>query len=305
MRLAVRIVNFEKGLPIPCSYAQKTIALPPHYLYIFMKKTPLICSLLYVTISFNLTATAQQNAKPSNPNDHNLFSAGVASSFIAGLYDAWYPYKQLKQHGDFGLGAPDRVDGELLLFKGNLYQTQYTGKTTQLADTGKTPYAIVCFFHPFKVYKHTGTLNKAAFYSYLDSLLTNQNGLYAIHISGKFKLVKARAFPPAKQPYLPLAEMLNKQHFFDHTDMQGDMIGFRTPKFMEGPHIAGYHFHFLSADKVFGGHVVDLIAEDITVEVDLLNSYSMEMPQTAVFNNFNFEKDRKEDIKSVENGKKQ
>ena len=175
-----------------------------------MKKVPLFFSLLLAAISFNITVSAQQKAKPVNPNDHNLFSAGVASAFIAGLYDAWYPYKQLKQHGDFGLGAPDQVDGELLLFKGNLYKTQYTGKTTALADTGKTPYAIACFFHPVKVYKHSGTLNKTAFYSYMDSLLTNQNGIYAIHISGKFKLVKARAFPPATKPYLPLAEMLGK-----------------------------------------------------------------------------------------------
>jgi acetolactate decarboxylase len=270
-----------------------------------MKKIPLIFSVLFALISLNFTVSAQQKARSANFNDHNLFSAGVASSFIAGLYDAWYPYKQLKQHGDFGLGAPDQVDGELLLFKGKLYKTQYTGKTTELADTGKTPYALSCFFHPTKVYKHSGTLNKTAFYNYLDSLLTNQNGIYAIHISGKFKLVKARAFPPAQKPYLPLAEMLDKQHFFDHADMQGDMIGFRTPKFMEGPHIAGYHFHFLSADKVFGGHVVDLIAEDITVEVDPLTSYSMELPQTAGFESFDFKKDRKEEIKSVENGKKQ
>jgi len=279
--------------------------LPLHLFMISMKKTPLIFSVLLAVASFNFTASAQQKIRPGNSNDHNLFSAGVASAFIAGLYDAWYPYKQLKQHGDFGLGAPDQVDGQLLLFKGNLYKTQYTGKTTQLADTGKTPYALACFFHPVKVYKHTGTLNKTAFYNYLDSLLTNQNGIYAIHVSGKFKLVKARAFPPAQKPYLPLAEMLDKQHFFDHADMQGDMIGFRTPKFMEGPHIAGYHFHFLSADKVFGGHVVDLIAEDITVEVDPLTSYSMELPQTAGFENFDFKKDRKEEIKSVENGKKQ
>ena len=283
----------------------KQLLCKPQLPYMMMKRNYLCFCLLTVLICYSFTSVAQQKAKPANLNDNNLFSAGIASAFIAGLYDAWYPYKQLKQHGDFGLGAPDRVDGELLIFKGNLYKTQYTGKTTQLADTGKTPYAIACFFHPVKVYKHSGTLNKAAFYSYLDSLLTNQNGIYAIHISGKFKLVKARAFPPADKPYLPLAELLDKQHFFDHADMQGDLVGFRIPKFMEGPHIAGYHFHFLSADKVFGGHVVDLIAEDITVEVDPLSSFTMDIPQTTDFNNFDFKKDRKEEIKSVENGKKQ
>lgn len=270
-----------------------------------MKNTPKFICVALAVICFNFTAAAQQKTKSENPNDNNLFSAGLASAFISGLYDAYYPYKQLKKHGDFGLGAPAQVDGELLLFKGKLYKTQYTGKTTQLADTGKTPYAIACFFRPVKVYKHTGTLNKAAFFSYLDSLLTNQNGIYAIHVSGKFKLVKARAFPPVQKPYLPLAAMLDKQHFFDHADINGDLIGFRIPKFMEGPHIAGYHFHFLSKDEAFGGHMVDLIAEDITVEIDPLSSYTMDIPQTAEYDNFDFKKDRREDVKSVENGKKQ
>jgi acetolactate decarboxylase len=270
-----------------------------------MKNTPKFIYVILAVVGFNFTTTAQQKAKTENPNDNNLFSAGLASAFISGLYDAYYPYKQLKQHGDFGLGAPAQVDGELLLFKGKLYKTQYTGKTTQLADTGKTPYAIACFFRPVKVYKHTGTLNKAGFFNYLDSLLTNQNGIYAIHVSGKFKLVKARAFPPVQKPYLPLAVMLDRQHFFDHADINGDLIGFRIPKFMEGPHIAGYHFHFLSTDKAFGGHMVDLIAEDITVEIDPLSSYTMDIPQTAEYDNFDFKKDRREDVKSVENGKKQ
>ena len=270
-----------------------------------MKKTVLSFCLLLTIISFNFRAAAQQKIKPVNSNDNNLFSAGLASAFIGGLYDDYYPYKQLKQHGNFGLGAPARLDGELLVFNGHLYQTQSSGKTTEIADTGKTPYAIVCFFKPVKVFKHVEALNKAALFSYLDSLLTNQNGIYAIHIKGKFKDVKTRAFPPVEKPYLPLAAMLDRQHFFDHTNIEGDLVGFRIPAFMEGAHITGYHFHFLSADKAFGGHIIDLLADDITVEIDPLTSYTMDVPQTTDFNNFDFKKDRKEEIKSVENGKKQ
>ncbi|WP_143014120.1 acetolactate decarboxylase [Mucilaginibacter pineti] len=262
-------------------------------------------SLLIICIFMALQGMAQQKTKPLNTHGGNLFSAGFAAGFIGGLYDAFYPYKQLLKQGDFGLGAPGKLDGELLLLNGKLYQTQATGKTTQLIDTGKTPYAVVCFFQPKKVYKRTGELTKAGLFSYLDSLLTNTNGIYAIHIKGKFRLVKTRAFPPVEKPYLPLAAMLDRQHFFNHTDIDGDLVGFRTPAFMEGSFITGYHFHFLSADKANGGHMIDVITQDITVEIDLLNSYTMQLPQTTDFNNFDFKKDRKDDIKSVENGKKQ
>ena len=260
--------------------------------------------ILLTIISFNYKSIAQQKASPLK-NDNNLFSAGFASGFIGGLYDNWYPYKELEKHGDFGIGAPGHLDGELLLLNGKIYQTQSTGKTTLVADTGKLPYAVVCFFKAKKVYKHAGALSKTALYSFLDSLLSNQNGIYAIHITGKFKSIKTRAFPPVEKPYLPLASMLNRQQFFEHNDITGDLVGFRIPTFMEGAHISGYHFHFLSEDKTAGGHLIDLNMENITIEIDTLTNYTMDLPQTIDFNNFDFKKDRKEEIKSVENGKKQ
>ena len=249
------------------------------------------------------SAVAQRKAAVTGGN---LYSAGYASAFIGGLYDAWYPYKKLHQHGNFGLGAPAKLDGELMMLNGKLYKTEYTGKTVPIDDAGKTPYAVVCFFHAAKIYKPAGELTKAALFKYLDSVLTNQNGIYAIHITGKFKYAKTRAFEPVQQkPYVPLAAMLNKQHFFEFNTIKGDLIGYKLPLYMEGAHITGYHFHFLSADKTSGGHIIDVIADDVTIEVDMLNSYTMELPPTADFRNFDFKKDRKEEIKSVENGKKQ
>ncbi|MCO5945909.1 acetolactate decarboxylase [Mucilaginibacter flavidus] len=236
----------------------------------------------------------------------NLYSAGYASAFISGLYDAWYPYKKLHQHGNFGLGAPAKLDGELMMLNGKLFKTEYTGKTVPIDDTGATPYAVVCFFYATKVFKPAGELNKAALFKFMDSVLVNQNGIYAIHVTGKFKYVKTRAFEPVQQkPYVPLAAMLNKQHFFEFRTIKGDMIGYKLPIYMDGAHITGYHFHFLSDDKTSGGHIIDVIGDDVTIEVDMLNSYTMELPPTADFKNFDFKKDRKEEIKSVENGKKQ
>ena len=265
-----------------------------------MKRTVKYCCIIVILLySVNFNVVAQ-----SKTGD-NLFSAGYAAGFIGGLYDAFYPYSQLKQHGDFGLGAPAKLDGELMMLNGQLYKTQATGKTTPLNDTDKTPYALVCFFHPQKVYKPNKALDKAALYHYLDSVLTNQNGIYAIHISGSFGYIKTRAFPPVEQkPYLPLAAMLDRQHFFEFHDIKGDLVGYRSPAFLEGQLISGYHFHFLADTKDHGGHIIDVVANDITIEVDMLSSYTIDLPQTADFNNFDFRKDRKEEIKSVENGKK-
>lgn len=259
---------------------------------------------LFILFSYNACPAFAQSAD-SLGRDNNLFSAGHAGGFVGGLYDAFYPYKQLEQKGDFGLGAPANLDGELMMLNGKYYQTRYTGITTQLADTGKTPYATVCFFRPGKVIHVKDKLTKAQLFKLLDSVLNNQNGMYAIHISGNFKYVKTRAFPPVTQrPYTPIAAMLDKQQFFEFNALQGDLIGFKLPEFLAGPAISGYHFHFLSADKVKGGHMTDLITGDITIEIETLNSFTLNVPQTTDFRNYNFKNNNAADIKSVENGKK-
>ncbi|RYZ96899.1 MAG: acetolactate decarboxylase [Sphingobacteriaceae bacterium] len=246
------------------------------------------------------TASAQHGGHEGKKYD-NLYSAGYASAFIAGLYDVYFPYKQVLQHGDFGLGAPEHLDGELLIYKGVPYQTRYTGKTT--VASGTAPYAISCFFKTDKILKPGRPLSKTEFYKYIDSV-TTINGMYAIHITGKFNYIKTRAFPPMEKPYKPLAQLLDKQVFFENKDIDGDLVGFKLPAFMDGPYIAGYHFHFLAADKQKGGHIIDFTAHDITIEIDELKSFSMDLQQTPEFKDFDFKQDRSADIKSVEMGAK-
>jgi acetolactate decarboxylase len=232
-----------------------------------------------------------------------LYTAGHASAFIGGLYDAFYPYAELKRFGNFGLGAPDQLDGELLILNGKIYQTQASGKTTAIT-TGKTPFAVVNFFNADQVVQTKESLTKDQLYAYLDRLMPNQNGIYAIHIKGKFSAVKTRAFPKVtEKPYAPLASMLALQRFFDFEEVTGDLVGYRIPGHMEGPNISGYHFHFLSTDKKGGGHLIELKTGAIEIAIDELNNYTIALPTSQDFKHFDFKKDRREEVKRVENGK--
>ncbi|MBC9912168.1 acetolactate decarboxylase [Chitinophaga varians] len=268
-----------------------------------------------LTFLLLLLAGSLQSAKPAlkstskiTPPDtlhHSLFTAGVGSALIGGLYDGFYPYTALKQHGDFGLGAPDKLDGEIMIYQGKIYQTQHTGKTFPVDDKQLTPFCMVHFFHADKKIVLHQTLDKTALFHYLDSILTNVNGMYAVHISGKFSYIKTRAFPPVQEhEHTPLAAMLDKQQFFEFKQVQGDLIGYRLPYFMDNTNISGYHFHYLSAQKDAGGHIIDLRTDDITIEIDTLDSYTIKVPVTNDFNHFDFKKNREEDIKSVERGGK-
>lgn len=242
--------------------------------------------------------------KAQKHKNHTLFTAGHASAFIGGLYDAHFPYTELKKHGDFGLGAPDKLDGELIVFQGRLYQSTADGKTFEIPDTGKTAFAVVNFFKADKSLKSIQPMDKDGLYTFLDSVLTDTHAIYAIHIKGDFKVIRTRAFPPVNhKPYLPLAKMLPLQRSFTFEKIKGDLVGYRLPAHMEGPNISGYHFHFISDDKKAGGHIIDLKTGTVIVEIETLHRFTVDLPETEAFRNFDLKEDRREDVRRVENGK--
>ncbi|MBB5397004.1 acetolactate decarboxylase [Mucilaginibacter sp. AK015] len=261
------------------------------------------CRKTHALLSVVLCLAAIFNASAQTKNN-TLYTAGHASAFIGGLYDAFYPYTKVLKHGDFGLGAPDKLDGEVLVLDGKIYQTQSTGRTFEVKATELTPFTVVNFFKAQRTVQNDKELTKNDLFLYLDSLLSNKNGIYAIKITGNFNFIKTRAFPPVKKPYVPLADMLPLQHFFTFENVKGTLVGYRIPAYMDGPNITGYHFHFLSDDKKGGGHIIDLTTGSVTIEIDELDSFMVDIPQTPAFNNFDFKKDRSEEVKRVENGKK-
>ncbi len=62
----------------------------------------------------------------------------------------------------------------------------------------------------------------------------------------------------------------------------------------------GYHFHFLTADKQRGGHVLDLELESGTLEWDALNQLDMVLPTDEAFLSADLDVHDAQAVKSVE-----
>jgi len=230
-----------------------------------------------------------------------LYQYGIADAFLAGLYHGTLTVKDMKPHGDFGLGAPDLLDGELVILNGKAYQTHSTGFTMIMADTARIPLVLSTNFKADTTIYLINPGNKAEAFKLIDQYLTKTNGLYAIRITGDFNMVKTRAFPQIeKEPYLPLADMLEKQHFFTYEKLTGTLVGFKLPQYLSSVTIAGYHFHFLSADKGKGGHMTDFSAVKLKVEIAVLKGIDIQIPQDNTFMNFDFKKVKKGDAEKAE-----
>ncbi|MEP6616452.1 MAG: acetolactate decarboxylase [Ginsengibacter sp.] len=250
-----------------------------------------------------ISMSVQGQANSQIGKDGILFQYGLLNGFMGGLYDGVLSIDQLKKHGNFGLGAPDRLDGELVMEKGRIYQTQFTGKTFVPQNSTKSCLAMLCFFNADTAVRSHRSHDVKEAYMFIDSFLKNKNGMYAVRIKGQFEYVKTRAFPPVtSQPYPDITSLMDLQRFFELYKVKGVFVGFKLPSFLDEVSIPGYHFHFLSEDKINGGHVTDFTWKDVEIEIQELHQLQLLLPQTYDFRNFNFQKNRSADLKKLERG---
>jgi len=59
-----------------------------------------------------------------------------------GFYDGPTTIRDLKHHGDFGLGAMNAIDGEVVGVDGVFYQIGIDGTLTRAADAACLPWAM-------------------------------------------------------------------------------------------------------------------------------------------------------------------
>jgi acetolactate decarboxylase len=54
---------------------------------------------------------------------------------------------------------------------------------------------------------------------------------------------------------------------------------------------SGFHFHFISADKKSGGHVLECKTKNIVIEIDHIRDFQIDLSDTEEFNNSDLEKE--------------
>lgn len=234
---------------------------------------------------------------------NKLYQYGVADAFVGGLYKGTLPLKELKLKGDFGLGAPDMLDGELTMLDGKVYQTKATGETVDPDNDFKSSMFFTTFFKADTVFNIQNPIGEKVLWEQISKELKNKNAMYAIKITGKFDHIKTRAFPPQKsEPFPVITSIFDTQKFFEFSNTQGTLIGFHLPEYLNGINSKGFHFHFLSTDRTQGGHVLDFNGKNLKIEIAELKSFELDIPTDKDFQNFRFDAKDNEALKRVEQG---
>ena len=269
-------------------------------------KTGWLCLLLMMLVVLTACGSGETSTSDESAVDRETISqVSLLQGLTFGDYNGSIPVSRLKELGDTGIGTFDALNGELIMLDGTVYRAAFDGTVDVVADDEMIPFANVTYFDADEVMTMDSIKNVDALKEALDEKVkeTGGNRFYMVQIKGAYSTMSVRSEYAQKEPYEPLAKVLETdQTFFDYKDIKGTVVGLYCPEYMDSLNAVGWHFHFISDDETAGGHVLDLSADSLEVSMDRTDGFAMELPDNEMFNNFDLTVDQSDDIKKVETG---
>lgn len=230
---------------------------------------------------------------------HTLFQVSTSGALVQGVYQGAVSSALLLAHGDFGLGTFDKLDGEMIVLDGVVYQVCSDGTVHHVDGGTGTPFATVLRFSPDQTVPLGAVRSFLGLCAICDLYRTSHNLFYAFRVDGMFRSMHTRAMQRT-QSGTPLTAAAATQPEFRSTEIEGTLVGFWSPLFAGMVDIPGYHFHFLSKDRSRGGHVLDCTGEDLCLQLETVRDFHLSLPDSQEFLRADLTADRSHDLSVAE-----
>ncbi|SKB93046.1 acetolactate decarboxylase [Lachnospiraceae bacterium] len=208
-----------------------------------------------------------------------------------------------------GLGTFEDVDGEMIVLDGKCYRAQNNGDVVLAESKRGVPFASVCSFQAMRQEKPEKMDTIDQLKEWLTLCIEEDfglNSMYSVRIDGVFSKIDARSESGTKAHHVTLKDALSvTQKAFIFENIKGSLVCVYYPDYMDGINAAGWHLHFLSEDRKHGGHVFDLSLTEGNAAFCRITSVEVRIPDTPAFDTYALKGASQDEIKSVEQGKKQ
>lgn len=229
----------------------------------------------------------------------SVYLCAPINALVEGIYEENIPFSEVKEHGDFGIGTFNDLDGEMTMLDGIVYQVKSDGSVSVIGDGAMTPFACVTFYSPLTQDEISAELDYEAFNEFLYRLLPSDNLLYAVRMDGLFAHVKTRSVPK-QENYRPLVEAAGEQPTFDFDNIEGTLAGFYTPSFLASLNVPGLHLHFLSSDFTCGGHLLECRPLRGRIGIQIIHKLELSLPKSLDYLTMGFSRDVRQDLDKAE-----
>ncbi|MFD1417497.1 acetolactate decarboxylase [Companilactobacillus keshanensis] len=224
-------------------------------------------------------------------NTNILYQHGTLALLVPGLLDGTLTMNELLQHGDTGIGTGEGLDGELIILNGTPYQLDGDGKINILNDEFTMPFAN-SHFADYAEMMEVEDINRDDLQSQIKEAANSTNTFFSIKITGTFKNITTRAVRKSSAPYDSLSKTAEKQNTFSKDSVTGTLISYHSPSLFDGAAVGGFHSHFLSDDRSFGGHILSFDSVTGSVSFQQFDTLEQHLPTAnKEYMNHDFSKD--------------
>lgn len=188
------------------------------------------------------------------------------------------------EHGNFGIGTLNSLDGELIIIDNKSYSIRGDGIANEVSLIEKTPLTIITKFSKnIEIYKEN--LNYNEFQKVINDNLPSQNLLYAIKVQGIFTNTKLRGIDKQKEPYRLFTEIIKEGITYNYDMFEGHLVGFKVPDYLNNISVPGFHFHCIDYNFQNGGHLFYSDFKKIKIEIGIYHNFKIELNNTKEFYN--------------------
>ena len=236
------------------------------------------CRPLLLLIAAMAMWTCTPDLHKTTPAADTLWQTGTLQALLDGEYDGRITVAELQRYGDFGVGTFDRIDGEMVVLNDTVWQCRWDGSVRMAQGETTVPFADVLTFEGEHAFRLSAPVDITVLTAHLDSLIdtfaSSADAIYAVRATGTFETIDVRSELPQTPPYQPLAEVLaTDQREYHYTDLSGTLVAMRTPDSMAQSTGSGWHFHFVSADRTQGGHVLTFTGAQVQGDIDCVHHF--------------------------------
>ena len=179
------------------------------------------------------------------------------SVLLSGRYGGIVSIAEVKKLGTMSIATMDRLDGEMQMIDGVVYQACADGRIYRPGDDATVPFGTIAEFRADQTVKLEKIPSYEAFEERLAACCPRQDIPLAIRFTGTFGHMKVRTVRRQEQDGIGLAEAAENEAVFDFCGISGDLVGFRLPGYLAGVNAPGWHLHFMDTERRHGGHVVN------------------------------------------------
>jgi acetolactate decarboxylase len=226
-----------------------------------------------------------------------LYQISTSTALVEGVYSGSIPSSVLLEHGDFGLGTFENLEGEMVILDGEIYQV--ADRVRHRSDDFLVPFAAITHFRAKSSFEIDNVACLKDIELACDQQRISDNLFYALRLDGIFETIQARAVHTVPQN-TRLVDAAKTQREFHFENIEGTLVGFWSPRYASSFSVPGYHFHFISNDRTKGGHVLDCRASKLEARIQVLSEYDIRLPDSGPFLTTNLSKDPASDLAKTE-----